>query len=1028
MRSESIRQRPTELSIEERDTIGQVVQEASEPIAPFWPMRTMVAQNPIHGLEYLPFDQAVQVGKDLLGGSGYLPNETYRQLYREGRITTEGIQRALARVGPHEDSQDSIKVGTRMLNARDIWQWHLVFGFEVLEPVLLQWELSGGGATRHFRSDLPSDSKQRILKRTIEECEQCRDYPEEAYLSNLWKATLSALALQDFVQGESTHSENRQGKPPSLLGEKQNRSVDLPVQRTVSDWVEQLAGVSLVEQINNQMIKWIAAFVDEGLAGWEMPSREKGFFQAWQELAQWDHSGHFLGIQDFHRKVQDLSGQPEDVIVWCLRCLDIPEKQWRGYLSRMLSQLPGWTRYIRWLGEHPAYSAQRKHPIDTRQYLAVRLFYELELCQMVCEREWRVDGRVSILKSYWEERIEDYEVRMGKSAHTGGSLTQAICQDAWRLFHLAQFLEWSPTEMHDLSLADSRMLLGWIDGFPTDRHGPVWLEAYEDAFRVDILHKLSAHREKVPPIDFRPRAQMVFCIDVRSESFRRHIEAQGPYETFGFAGFFGIPINHQGFDSEERADLCPVLLSPNHAVSEYPRGDEESALQKYSTGTRWNQLGHHLFHDLKRNPVGSLMVIDVLGLFFSLGLVGKTLLLKPYHAITSLIDRWFANSVPTQISVSAPSKPPTGQDKGKNPADENPLGLAQGFTYAEQATFIENGLRAMGLTENFSRLIVLCGHGSQTDNNPYFGALDCGACGGNPGDTNARVFAAMANNVDVRHTLKQKGLNIPEDTWFLPAKHNTTTDRVTFYDLIELPPSHREDVQTLIKDLEKAGAQQALERCHRIPRAPTDISPEKAFAHVEERSMDWASSRPEWGLAGNAAFLIGRRGLTKGLDLGGRVFLHSYNPLADPEGAILEKIMTAPLIVGEWINTGYYFSGVDPWHYGSGSKVIHNVVSGVGVMLGSQSDLQMGFPLQTVNNGDVHFHEPLRLLAIIEAVPQVISTIIQKHVILQQLFHNGWLNLVALDPQTFKFFRYNVNGSWEASLESSAEDTRMCTF
>jgi uncharacterized protein YbcC (UPF0753/DUF2309 family) len=80
--------------------------------------------------------------------------------------------------------------------------------------------------------------------------------------------------------------------------------------------------------------------------------------------------------------------------------------------------------------------------------------------------------------------------------------------------------------------------------------------------------------------------------------------------------------------------------------------------------------------------------------------------------------------------------------------------------------------------------------------------------------------------------------------------------------------------------------------------------------------------------------------MTEGLDLESRVFLHSYDPDSDPEGALLEKIMTAPLIVGEWINMEYYFSAVDPWFYGSGSKVIHNVVAGVGVMLGSQSDLQ----------------------------------------------------------------------------------------
>jgi hypothetical protein len=228
-----------------------------------------------------------------------------------------------------------------------------------------------------------------------------------------------------------------------------------------------------------------------------------------------------------------------------------------------------------------------------------------------------------------------------------------------------------------------------------------------------------------------------------------------------------------------------------------------------------------------------------------------------------------------------------------------------------------------------------------------------------------------------------------------------------------LPDSHKKDLQALNKSLEEAGAKQALERCRRMPNAPTEISPEQAFAHVDERSCDWANTRPEWGLAGNAAFLIGRRKLTKGLDLGGRAFLHSYDPVDDPQGAILEKIMTAPLIVGEWINTGYYFPSVDPWTYGSGSKVLHNVVGGVGMMLGSQSDLQMGFPLQTVNDGNTHYHEPMRLLAIIEQTPSVLSSIIQKQSILQQLFHNQWLNLVAFDPHTFEFHRYNSNATWE---------------
>ena len=991
------------LSPEDRDQVRQIVLNASEPIAPFWPMRTMVAQNPIHGLEYLPFDQAVRKGKDLLGGNGYLANREYRKFYRNGRITKDSFERAFARVGPRPDGQVPIEVGSRKVTPKDVWQSHVLFGFEELPPSLLEWELNGGGATKQFRQDLSEESRKKIIEQTIKESDPGRENPEEAHLTNLWQRVLATFGLSD-IHASSTileYSHSQTFTP-----------ISLPPLRTISDWIDDLTEGGVVDQINDQLIKWVTAFLDEGLAGWEMPGREEGFYQVWRNLAQNDFSGKLLGITDFAQKVHRLPAAPEDAIRSSLQQLEIPQEQWKDYLSRQLSLLPGWTRYIRWLGEHPTYHAQVKHSIDTTQYLAVRLFYEVELANIKCQREWGIDGTVSSMTAYWNDRSEEYHQRIGHGGPSGDPTKQMICRHAWRLFHLAQFLELSPSEVHDLPLRDAQRLLQWLDDFPADQHGRVWIEAYEDSFREKMLRNISAHRGTVPESETRPHAQLVFCIDVRSESFRRHIEAQGSYETLGFAGFFGIPINHQAFDSSQRADLCPVLLTPDHAVTETPRSGEGSALEKYSSGTRWGQLGGHLFHDLKHHPVASMMVIDVLGFFFSLGLVGKTLLQKTFRAMTSIIQGRLTHRVPTQISISTPSDL-QNLKVGEVNAEGIPDGLSKGFSLSERAAFIENGLRAMGLTKNFARLVCLCGHGSETDNNPYYGALDCGACGGAPGDANARVFAAMANEPEVRGILKEKGLPIPDDTWFLPGKHNTTTDRVEFYDLEELPDSHKKDLQALNKDLEKAGAKQALERCHRIPGAPAEISPEQAFAHVDGRSCDWANTRPEWGLAGNGAFLIARRKLTKGLDLGGRAFLHSYDPVADPQGAILEKIMTAPLIVGEWISTGYYFSAVDPWTYGSGSKVLHNVVGGVGMMLGSQSDLQMGFPLQTVNNGDTHYHEPMRLLAVIEQTPSVISSIIQKHTILQQLFHNQWLNLVALDPNGVEFHRYNPDATWE---------------
>ncbi len=988
----------TSLSESERAEVRELITRASQPLAPTWPMKSAVAQNPIHGLECLPFDEAVRKGTKFRGGQGYLPNETFRKLFREGRITAHQVQQAMNRVGPKLEADSPIAIGPRQISPQDVWLCHLHFGIDPLPTRLLDWELGPGGALTALRPDLPPKVKTTIIEQTIRECEQCRDNPEQAYLSNLWQATLAALECSSFQSPQQDHTKV---SPPEF---------GLPPNRTLSDWVGALSGTPLVDHINSHLTKWVVGFLDEGLADWAMPDRGKGFYTTWKELALYDHSGRIAGVGDWKTKIQNLADSPEDTIVLYLDYLGLTPSQRSNYLSRMLCQLPGWASYIRWLGEHP--SSHSFHQIDPVQYLAVRLFYEVEWTGMACRQAWNIDGTLPALIAYWEQHLEEYQYLLGNEQPDVDALKEILSRDVWRLFQLAQCLQVSPLFLQDLTRQEAHTVLNWLESFPSDRHGPVWLEAYEEGFRSRILGKLAAHRGTLPQTDDRPRAQLVFCIDVRSESFRRHVEAQGPYETFGFAGFFGIPINHQAFDQDERTDLCPVLLTPNHAVREAPRASTEDAVSRYFNGTRWGQLGEHLFHDLKHNPVGSMMLIDVLGLFYSAALFGKTVVPKLFHSIRSAILGWFDYPVPTHIALKAQETAQTEPATGSS-SHPTPEGLAQGFSLTERATFIEGGLRVMGLTTNFGRFVALCGHGSETDNNPYYAALDCGACGGKPGDANARVFAAMANDSEVRHILKERGLPIPEDTWFVPGKHNTTTDRVTFYDLEDLPASHQEDFRLMQQDLETAGANQALERCQRMPRAPKDISPAQAFSHIDERSLDWANPRPEWGLAGNGAFLIGQRWLTKGLPLDGRVFLHSYNPHSDPEGRLLEKIMTAPLIVGEWINTGYYFSSVDPWNYGSGSKVLHNVVSGVGVMLGSQSDLQLGFPLQTVNNGNVHYHEPIRLLAIIEATPDVISSIIQKHAILQQLFHKQWLNLISLHPTSGTFHRYQVDARWE---------------
>jgi len=339
---------------------------------------------------------------------------------------------------------------------------------------------------------------------------------------------------------------------------------------------------------------------------------------------------------------------------------------------------------------------------------------------------------------------------------------------------------------------------------------------------------------------------------------------------------------------------------------------------------------------------------------------------------------------------------------------------ARRFSPAEKSAVVENALRVMSLTKGFARLVLLCGHGSTTENNPYASAYHCGACGGNPGGPNARVLASLANKPKVRQELRNQGIEIPEDTWFIAGEHNTTTDHVTLFDLEELPESHRPDVLQLQQDLETARLLNAQERLARLPGAPSRSSPQAAARHVGQVSRDWAQVRPEWGLSSNAAFIIGRRSLTRGLKLDGRAFLHNYDQSQDETGRALEAIMTAPLVVVQMINFQYYFSATDSWAYGSGTKVLHNVVSGVGVMLGRHSDLQTGFPFQALTTGARRFHEPLRLLAVIEADTGRISQIISRHVVLQNFFENQWIYLVSCHPTTGEFSEYQPGGTWKA--------------
>jgi uncharacterized protein YbcC (UPF0753/DUF2309 family) len=701
---------------------------------------------------------------------------------------------------------------------------------------------------------------------------------------------------------------------------------------TVADVVGRLSGRDWGRILVERIGAWAATYFDEGQASWSSPWRDLAPFAAFHAEASLDATPELLGAQGFRRTIRLLSTDATCTIEYALARLGVPEAALDLYLQRLLGSISGWASFARYrVWNEELYG---KTDATLAEVLAVRLAWEVALLEAFASR----------------------------GAEQAWSMARAHIRHA--------------PDASDIDLALDQILQN----------------AYEKAWQEEFFGKLGEERRQ----DHRdpPRVQAAFCIDVRSEVFRRALEAADPHcETIGFAGFFGFPVEYVPLGQDRGGAQCPVLLTPRAVVLESVADvtPEESA--RIAAARMLDRRARNAWKSFKTSAIACFGFVGPVGLTYLPKLVTDAL------GITRTVPHPSHDGVSADVTL-APDLSPRSHGERR-----------VGLTHDERVAMAEGLLRGMSVTSGFARLVLLVGHGSTTVNNPHAAGLDCGACGGHTGEANARIAAMVLGEPAVREALAQKGISIPTDTVFLGCLHDTTTDEVKIFDRPGIPASHAADLERLTACL--AAATVAARRL-RAPLLGHDPADPATDARILQRSRDWSQVRPEWGLAGCAAFIVAPRHRTAGKDLGGRAFLHSYAWREDDGFSMLELVMTAPMVVGSWISLQYYASTVDNRVYGCGNKVLHNVVGSIGVLEGNGGDLRVGLPWQSVHDGERFVHEPKRLDVVIEAPLAALNAIIAKHASVRALLDNGWLHLHALDDDGAVSHRYVGNLAWES--------------
>ena len=374
----------------------------------------------------------------------------------------------------------------------------------------------------------------RAFMRVFSDCESLM--PIEHYAAEFHKGRFSVSDIESAIENLSAVGiplsltaaqivENLRTMGPvgvTLDRPPANPNHNRPI-RTIAEYATETSEINWSEAIVEEVSKHCAAHYDQGQSTWSSPYRDLTLYQAWRTVAEYDRNLEIIGLSGFREYVTGLPTTPVAAIVQVLQQLEVPVHFWSKFLLCQAFSIPGWSAWAKFQTHWTDDVGRQSN--DLTGLLAIRLAYDGALAQAKMLRlKWTslVHNDAISLKSQWTAPGDDSAIRYAL------------------------------------------------------------LRASEIGYRNCLLRSFSIASEGQLPVKaVQKLAQMVFCIDVRSERIRRHLESQSlDIETLGFAGFFGMAFEYvtlgssSGSYSGSSSGSCsgrlqlPVLLKPQFKLLE----------------------------------------------------------------------------------------------------------------------------------------------------------------------------------------------------------------------------------------------------------------------------------------------------------------------------------------------------------------------------------------------------------------------------------------------------------------------------